>query len=360
MKTYVRLFWLISILAFLGWAIWRIGYSLKSPIESVRIKCVEQMTDQYALADIALDSNEASLVKIARSKVTDPDVITTLLLRDVHFTMYGYGEFEKLDQKHIAAIAMDHKDAKCRAEGISHLTDQDSLAKVALTDAFDENRMRAFNRVVDAEALQRAAATGSALSKSRAEGLVILLLSIRKSVPEKELEWHSNILFGLLAVAAEPAFQACVGKLESLDIDYKQTSAEYYGQTVRGEDITVNISFVDTDQSPWRKRKELIHVETHFPDRISYSGKTPPDYWSPNPGFYGETKMAIMRLLNRLSHTQITELASSGASQTVRLYCIDNVTDTMLLKSLSRDDSDWMVREAAKSRLESIWRSSHK
>jgi len=356
MKTYVRLFWRVSILAFLGWAIWRIGYSLKSPIESVRIKCVEQMTDQYALADIALDSNEASLVKIARSKVTNPDVITTLLLRDHHFTMYGYGEFEKLDQKHIAAIAMDHKDAKCRAEGISHLTDQDSLAKVALTDAFDENRMRAFNRVVDAEALQRAAATGSALSKSRAEGLGILLLSIRKSVPEKEWEYHSNVLFRMLDVAAEPAFQACVGKLESLDIDYKQTSAEYYGQTVRGEDITVHISFGHTDQSPGRK--ELIHVETHFPDWINYSGKTPPDHLSPDPNFYGATKMATKRLLHRLSQTQITELASSGASQTVRLYCIDNITDTTLLRSLSQDDNDWMIREAAKSRLESIYKES--
>lgn len=361
MNTYVRFFWLVSILAFLGWAIWRIGYSLKSPIESVRIKCVERMTDQDALADIALNSNDSSLVKIATSKVTNPDVIATLLLRDDKFSIgYRYDEIEKLveklDQKTIAVIAMNRADAKSRAIGISHLTDQDALAKVALTDAIDENRMLAFGRIEDAESLRRAAATGSALSKNRAEGLGMLLHSLQTNVSEEERRYFSDVLVPLVDVASEPVFQACVGRLKSLGIDNKRTFEEYYDKTVTGDDITVHISFGRADQS--FVRKELIHVETSFPSVIYYHGKTPPDRLPPDPSFWEATEMAIRRLLHWLSQAQIAELASSGASQTVRLYCIANVTDTTLLRSLSRNDNDWKVREAAESRFESIYKES--
>jgi hypothetical protein len=136
-------------LCYTGWAM--------GPVRRLASLAIERLSDQTALANVAILAREAGARLDAMGKVSEEALLEKIVVQAQDISVRQDAAGRLTNQAFLAKMAVEEKDDDVRCSAIYHLEDQILLARVALEDKTRDCRLTAIRNMTDQALLAKVA-----------------------------------------------------------------------------------------------------------------------------------------------------------------------------------------------------------
>lgn len=240
--------------------------AMEDKAEIVRMEAVAKITDQNILAKIATDAKNGDIRLEAIKKITDENLLVDVALKDsdAAVTVQAVGRLK--DQSLLVKLAGQDNVGHIRKEAVRKLDDQVLLTNFALTDTNPAVRIQAIQRLTDQKVLKEIANSREYRLCAAAVSRMQDTSSLRKHMGKGDA---CSAVADLRLALSEKAITSRLGNLV-IDIDYGDLHQRYRHSRggydlVQGEVVTIKL--VDRQQDILAK----AIWRTDFPGEIQGS-----------------------------------------------------------------------------------------
>lgn len=368
---------------------WWLFFSLASPISSVRLSAVRRLSDQAAIARVALGDEDRGVQSAAVERLTDQVSLAKLATRNEYSfarasavknltdqatlaCIAAHGNewewrgvrrsaFEKLTgQTTLTQIAIAADDSEIRKAAVEKLSDPVSLARVAtnaenplyveeqvvnnpMQRAYFEGRVSAIERLNPEELSLAAMKTDERQERTYLLAVAKFLLA-GKGIPA-ESRSHLLAMFLPLAVRySDPLWVSRFGELKDISLHRTLTEGHYTGGVVGGaESIAFAAEFVDKESS----RRLSASWIAHLPDHV----------WPPEIFFFAPIKITDVYIPWLATDQEaLAQVATSDSIVDFRAAAVSKLNDQAILAKIATSDTNSEVRAEAAERLRKLQR----
>jgi hypothetical protein len=271
---------------------------------------------------------------------------------------------EKLtDQAALAKIALEDKSGSVRRTAVKKLTDQDLLAKVALEAWYRDVRIAAVKKLADQAALGKVAADDE-------DWRVRLIFKVIRAYDSVPTEYRERLIrerliadvLPAIRILSDPVVVSVIGDIVTVKTYWESTNASYTGGTKHGEEFTCSIKVRNLPTS-------LSHTwSTYYPYITDSLGFESADVNAGDllgPAFDRLSQAALAKIAQEdkdedvrkaavwelTDQSLLAKVAVEAGDRNVRRAAVWKLTDQAALAKIAQEDEGGDVRQAAVDKL---------
>ena len=296
-------------------------------------RLVEKISDQKALARVALEANHWRVRRQAVWNLTDQSALARVALEDKDTSVRKEAIKSLTDQAVLAKIALEDESDFVREAAIKKLNDQTVLAKIAIEDGNPSVRRKAFQSLIDLTL------SAKSTDKKEDKGVQLIQKVIRAfdNVPDRDRARLMDGISPAIRVLSDPEVENVLGEIVSINTRWSRMSVNYAPLGIMyGESFLCSI-----------KLKNLTEPLSH-----SWSSDFPP--WTSSLSFQTASVNAgdlLEPAFEVLSHPVLRRIALEDEDEDVREAAVKKLNDQDLLANIAIKDEGKYVRRAAVKKL---------
>lgn len=283
------------------------------------------------------------------------------------------------DQAALAKLAMEDKEWCVRCTAIETLADQALLAKVAVETKYPDARRTAYYKLSEAGNLAEFSTNTKNPTTRLYVSIFLKIHTVLQSIPEKNefpkrhrAELEETVL-DLVHILANPGLTTELGNIEDIQIKWEPLSAEYEKiGTVQGESFTISAKLSKLEQSitltwltqfPLRAGKTKwilpeISAGDFFEKICGFLSDPTLVLFALEPGesdgFPRDANVCTIAVKKLLDQSMLAKVAVEAKDGYVRHTALEKLTDPAVLSTVAVQEEAGDVREAARNRLTKV------
>ncbi len=317
--------------------------ALGGQYSDAQIAAVEKLTDQNLLAKIAFEGKYSNVREAAIKRLTDQAILAEIAFELKYYDV-GEAAIKRLtDQAFLAKIALEGENSAVQIAAVEKLTDPAILAKIALEVQYSDVPKAAIKMLTSPAMLAKITVE----KEDRRVQAILKLISALDSVPP---EHHSRLIANLFPAIRILTSNECVifiGSIVSVKTSWSSESCDYYISPGIWHKVSERIGETfGCSIKLYGDTKPLSHSwTTKFPE---FTNKDNHDF-CPAGVNSGDLLRSVFK---RLPQSLLAKIGVEDQDSHLRKVAVMNLTNQILLKSISNTDGDVDVRKAAEKRLQ--------